>query len=147
MTFAFYFLETCLFCKSNLTRRCSEIFAVKIPGSSLAATRRLTGGSRGSASAALTAPAALAPRPARPCFRLSPPPLPHARHPEKCFAPGSHHTPHKRRRDAPRRRSLRTAYQAQHGRKKMETTLPSGQDKPIHRFSAQEERHCHLLDS
>lgn len=101
--------------RKEIPRRCSEIFAVKIPGSSLAATRRLTGGSRGSASAALTAPAKLPPRPACPRFRLSPPPFRPARLPEKCFAVGSDHTPHNRRWDAPRRSSLHTAYRVPTG--------------------------------
>lgn len=80
--------------RKETPKRCSEIFAVKIPGSSHTATPRLTGGSQGSESEALTELAelaALAPRPACLPFRLSPPP----------FLPAPHlsndNTPHKRR--------------------------------------------------
>lgn len=66
--------------RKETPKRCSEILAVKIPGSPHTATRRLTGGSQGSESEALTEPVALAPGPARLPFRLSPPPCLPAQH-------------------------------------------------------------------
>lgn len=83
--------------RKETPKRCSEIFAVKIPGSSHTATRRLTGGSQGSESEALTELAPLTPSPACLPSRLSLSPCLPAPHPEKCFALRNDHTPHKRR--------------------------------------------------
>lgn len=122
--------------RKETPKRCSEIFAVKIPGSSHTATRRLTRGSQGSDSEALTELAELTPSPACLPFRLSPPPCLPARHPEKCFALRNDHTPHKRRLG---RSSLQPHPQGQLGPNKAggkkETTLPSFREKPTYRFS------------